>query len=147
MHQYIITYWTFTCYLSGVFCGIFKFSYLTSAGNCFPENHWQKTASRVPFLCRGVSANFCWICKNVPQPLALPHYTLPLPPILALCKPPQGMQRGICSVHSHHWGFSSVWEGQRMNEWTGWAAGVDHDRICLLKSNFVFSWRHGSLEP
>lgn len=36
------------------------------------------------------------------------HPAFTPPPIQALCKPPQGMQRGICRVYSPHRGFGSA---------------------------------------
>lgn len=64
------------------------------------------------------------------------------PPIQALCTLPQGMQRGICSVYSPQWGFSSAWEGQCMNEWTGWACRSQTSRLWTGSPWVRHSWSY-----
>lgn len=73
--------------------------------------------------------------QNRPQPLPLPHYTLPLSPPP---HPPNSCkQRGICSVYSPQWAVH-----ERVSAWMDWL-GLPESDGSFVDRLFLFRW-HGS---
>ena len=109
----------------------------------------MKTDARLKwqsFLRWGVDADSCWTGKMCLNRLQYLSTSWSRPQSRPCANPPRGMQRGICSVHSHH-GASAVPERVvgRMNGLTGPLESTEVLFTRKTRSIFVLFWKSWSL--